>query len=119
MKITVILMLSGFLFAGAAQAKEKDRTFAQPCTVVFPIAEKMASEKPYKLQLDGRTDMNLIIETGSFWKAGAAQIIVRFSANSDGTCSVADSSPYSGVRRNGTVFLDRLEKRLAEAGPAK
>jgi hypothetical protein len=84
-----------------------------------PAAETLASEKPYKLQLDGKTDMNLIVETGSFWKAGAAQIIVQFSSNSDGTCTVTDNSPYSGVRRNGTVFLDRLEKSITESSPKK
>lgn len=120
MKIAVWVTVGMCLFATAGQAKEKDRAFRQPCSAVFPVAEKMASEKPYKLQLDGKTDMNLIIETGSVWKAGAAQIIVKFTPSDDNqTCTVADNSPYSGVRRNGTVFLDRLEKELVEATPAK
>lgn len=117
-KVTVI-SISLLAFAAIVSAKPKTRKFPQPCTTVFPAAEKLASAPPYKLQLDGKTDMNLIVETGSFWKAGAAQIIVQFSANSDGTCTVTDNSPYSGVRRNGTVFLDRLEKILTEPSPAK
>lgn len=100
-------------------AKPKTRTFAKPCSVVFPIAEQMGSEKPYKLQLDGKTDMNLIVETGSFWKAGASQIIIRFTDGGNGTCTVTDNSPYSGARRNGTVFLDRIEKKLTEGDHAK
>jgi hypothetical protein len=114
--ITTVLVLA---FAASIMAKPKTRTFQQPCSVVFPAAEKLASAPPYKLQLDGKTDMNLIVETGSFWKAGAAQIIVQFAANTNGTCTVTDNSPYSGVRRNGTVFLDRLEKILAESSPPK
>jgi len=101
-----------FGLVASVQAKEKDRIIARPCTEVFPVAEKMGSEKPYKLQLDGKTDMNLVIETGSIWKAGAAQIIVRFVQNDNGSCTVIDNSPYSGVRRNGTVFLDRLEQHF-------
>src|SRR5271168_4827366 len=89
-------------------SKPKTRTFHQACTVVFPVAEKMSSEKPYHLLLDGKQDMILRVETGSFWKAGAADIDVQFSSNPEGTCTVTDNSPYSGVRKNGTVFLDRL-----------
>jgi hypothetical protein len=119
MSKAAIVAVAVFLLAAIAQAKEKDRTLPQSCSVVFPVAEKMANEKPYKLQLDGKADMNLIVETGSFWKAGAAQIIVKFTPNDNASCTVTDNSPYSGVRRNGTVFLDRLEKRLAESSPAK
>jgi hypothetical protein len=95
-------------------AKEKQRILSQPCATVFPIAEKMSGEKPYHLLLDGKVDMILRVQTGSFWKAGAADIDVQFTANSDGTCTVTDNSPYSGVRKNGTVYLDRLEKRISE-----
>ncbi|HKM66285.1 MAG TPA: hypothetical protein VJX70_03895 [Candidatus Acidoferrum sp.] len=116
MKYTLIIAVLA-LGASQAIAKPITRTFPQSCTVVFPAAEKLGSEKPYKMQLDSKTDMNLIVETGSFWKAGAAQIIVRFVQDPGGTCTVTDNSPYSGVRRNGTVFLDRLEKMLAEAKP--
>jgi hypothetical protein len=84
---------------------------------VFPIAEKLGSENPYKMQVDDKSDMNLVIETGSFWKAGAAQIIVKFVQDAGGTCTVTGNSPYSGVRRNGTVFLDRLQKALPESKP--
>ena len=107
----ISILISILMLGGIASAKPKTRTFSKPCSVVFPVAERMASEKPYKLQLDGKQDMNLIVETGSFWKAGASQIIVKFSGDST-TCTVTDNSPYSGMRRNGTVFLDRLEKRL-------
>jgi hypothetical protein len=116
MKETMIA-IALLTFAASISAKPITRTFHQPCTTVFPTAEKLGSVKPYKLQLDGKSDMNLIVETGSFWKAGASQIIVQFSANSDGTCTVTDNSPYSGVRRNGTVFLDRLESALVEVSP--
>jgi hypothetical protein len=120
MRKPVISAVGICLMATLGQAKEKDRIFNQPCSVVFPVAEKMASEKPYKLQLDAKTDMNLIVETGSFWKAGASQIIVKFTPGDDNkSCTVADNSPYSGVRRNGTVFLDRLEKQLIETSAAK
>jgi hypothetical protein len=116
-KLVTIFAVGLFAFATVAQAKPVTRILSQPCAKVFPVAEKIGSEKPYKMQLDGKTDMNLIIETGSFWKAGAAQIIVQFTQNSDQTCTVTDNSPYSGVRRNGTVFLDRLEKELGEPDP--
>jgi hypothetical protein len=120
MRQAAIVAIGICLLPTLGQAKEKDRTFNQPCSVVFPAAEKMASEKPYKLQLDAKADMNLIVEIGSFWKAGASQIIVRFVASDDNkSCTVVDNSPYSGVRRNGTVFLDRLEKQLIEATPGK
>jgi hypothetical protein len=116
MKHIIIVVVLAFA-ASPANAKPITRTFQQSCSAVFPAAEKLGSEKPYKMQLDGKTDMNLIIETGSYWKAGAAQIIVRFVQDPAGTCTVTDNSPYSGVRRNGTVFLDRLEKTLAESKP--
>jgi len=113
-----IFALGLLALATVAQAKPVTRTFSQPCAAVFPIAEKLGSEKPYKIQLDGKADMNLIVETGSFWKAGASQIIVQFKDNDNKTtCTVTDNSPYSGVRRNGTVFLDRLEKALIESSP--
>jgi hypothetical protein len=115
--IAIVVVL--LALAGVVSAKPKTRTFVQSCSAVFAAAEQLGSAKPYKLQLDGKTDMNLIVETGSFWKAGAQQIIVQFSANADGSCTVTDNSPYSGLRRNGTVFLDRLEKTLVESNPAK
>lgn len=115
MKKATIFAVGVLAFATVAGAKPKSRILSQQCTTVFPVAEKMGSEKPYKMQLDGKADMNLIIETGSYWKAGAAQIIVQFTQNDDKTCTVTDNSPYSGVRRNGTVFLDRLEKELTES----
>ena len=117
MKKVTIFAVGCLAFATVAHGKPLTRTLSQPCTAVFPVAEKLGSEKPYKIQLDGKADMNLIVETGSFWKAGAAQIIVQFTQNSNQTCTVTDNSPYSGVRRNGTVFLDRLEKALAESNP--
>lgn len=109
-----IVATSLLLLSSLTWAKEKQRIFKQPCTTVFPIAEKMSSEKPYHLLLDGKTDMILRVQTGSFWKAGAADIDVQFTANQDGTCTITDNSPYSGVRKNGTVYLDRLEKRVSE-----
>ena len=108
--MTVLFMLMSSL----TWAKEKQRILNQPCTVVFPAAEKMSGEKPYHLLLEGKVDMILRVETGSFWKAGAADIDVQFTPNPDGTCMVTDNSPYSGVRKNGTVYLDRLEKRISE-----
>jgi hypothetical protein len=113
-KMKAILTTSLLLLSSLTWAKEKQRRFNQPCAIVFPIAEKMSSEKPYHLLLDGKTDMILRVQTGSFWKAGAADIDVQFTANPDGTCTVTDNSPYSGVRKNGTVYLDRLEKRISE-----
>jgi len=111
-KILLIAMV--VLVAPVAVPKAKTRIFKKSCSVVFPAAEKMANEKPYHLLLDGKTDMILRVQTGSFWKAGAADIDVQFTTNEDGTCTVTDNSPYSGVRRNGTVFLDRLEKLVNE-----
>lgn len=105
------------LAASPAIAKTKTRTFQQPCTIVFPVAEKLASAKPYKMQIDDKTDMNLDIQTGSFWKSGTAQILVKFVQDAGGTCTVTDDSRYSGLLRNGTVFLDRLEKALADLKP--
>lgn len=90
-------------------SKPKTRTFRKSCSVVFPIAEKMSSEKPYHLLLDGKLDMILRVQTGS-WKTGTWDIDVSFTANEDGSCTITDNSPYSGVRRIGTVYLDRLEK---------
>ena len=113
----VLLIAVLALAASPAIAKPKTRTFAQPGTVVFPVAEKLGSEKPYKMQIDDKTDMNLDIQTGSFWKSGTAQIIVKFVQDAAGTCTVTDDSRYSGVLRNGTVFLDRLEKALADSKP--
>ena len=112
MKTIVTMWL--LLLPSLMWAKEKQRILNQPCATVFPIAEKMSGEKPYHLLLDGKADMILRVQTGSFWKAGAADIDVQFTANSDGTCTVIDNSPYSGVRKNGTVYLDRLEKRISE-----
>jgi hypothetical protein len=119
MRKATIIGVGVFLCASIAQAKDKERTFSQPCSVVFPIAEKLASEKPYKLEIDGKNDMNLVVDTGSYWKAGSARIVVKFTQGEDGSCTVVDNSPYSGVRRNGTVFLDRLEKQVADSLPAK
>jgi hypothetical protein len=119
MRTVAAVAFGMMLFIGTAQAKPKTRTLSQPCSVVFPIAEQIGSAKPYKMQLDGKTDMNLIVETGSFWKAGASQIIVSFTPNENGTCTVTDNSSYSGARRNGTVFLDRLEKAITESNPTR
>ncbi len=80
----------------------------------------MVSEKPYKIYT--AEEHTLIFETGSFWKAGAHQITASFEAGAhqitasfeaDGQgCKVTTNAPYSGVMRDGTVFLDRLGKRL-------
>jgi hypothetical protein len=113
-KMKAVITMWLLLLSSLMWAKEKQRILNQPCATVFPIAEKMSSEKPYHLLLDGKVDMILRVQTGSFWKAGAADIDVQFTANSDGTCTVTDNSPYSGVRKNGTVYLDRLEKRISE-----
>jgi hypothetical protein len=110
----IITAISLLLLSSLMWAKEKQRIFNQPCTIVFPIAEKMSSEKPYHLLLDGKVDMILRVETGSAWKAGAAAIDVQFASNPNNTCTVTDNSPYSGIRKNGTVYLDRLEKQLIE-----
>jgi hypothetical protein len=109
-----IIATSLLVLSSLAWAKEKQRILNQPCATVFPIAEKMSSDKPYHLLLDGKVDMILRVQTGSFWKAGAADIDVQFTPNPEGTCTVTDNSPYSGVRKNGTVYLDRLEKRISE-----
>lgn len=108
------LAVALILFTVPCFAKPKTQTYAQPCSIVFPVAEKLGSQPPYKIQLDAKADMQLIVETGSFWKAGARQIIVRFDPGVNSSCTVTVSAPYSGVLRNGTVFLDRLEKALAE-----
>lgn len=79
----------------------------------------MSSEKPYHLLLDGKKDMILRVQTGSFWKAGARDIDVQFSDNTDGSCMVTDNSPYSGVMRHGTVYLDRLEKLVKDVAAEK
>jgi hypothetical protein len=119
MRKAIVVAIAVLAFSSFTSAKPLTRILKTPCNVAFQAAENLASEKPYKMQLDGKTDMNLIVGTGSFWKAGASQIMVQFSTNSDGTCTVTDNSPHSGVRRNGTVFLDRLEKELTEASPKK
>jgi hypothetical protein len=90
--------------------KTKIRVIHKPCAVVFAAAEKMASEKPYKLDLDAKQDMKLII-SGSFWR-GRQQMMVNFYRTNPDECSVTADSFYSGVLRNGTVFLDRLEKAV-------
>jgi hypothetical protein len=113
-KMKAVFTIWLLLLPSLMWAKEKQRILNQPCATVFPIAEKMSGEKPYHLLLDGKVDMILRVQTGSFWKAGAADIDVQFTTNSDGTCTVIDNSPYSGVRKNGTVYLDRLEKRISE-----
>jgi len=74
----------------------------------------MSNEKPYHLLLDGKKDMILRVQTGSFWKAGARDIDVQFSDETNGSCTVTDNTPYSGVMRHGTVYLDRLEKLLKD-----
>jgi hypothetical protein len=111
MKITRTMLLILCLFttlAPLAAAKTKVKVFLAPCGVVFHAAEKLASEKPYELTLDAKSEMKLIV-SGSFWK-GRSQITVSFYEASPTTCSVTVDSFYSGVLRNGTVFLDRLEK---------
>lgn len=116
MRLSKALAVVFFLvFAVTVLAKPKTRTFKENCGKVFPAAEKMASHKPYRIVLDGKKDMILEVQTGSFWKAGAANIQVRFTPVKDGTCTVTDNSPYSGFRRNGTVFLNRLEKGLKDS----
>lgn len=90
--------------------KTKIREIHKPCAVVFAAAEKLASEKPYKLDMDAKADMKLII-AGDFWR-GRKQITVSFYQTNPDTCSVTADSFYSGVLRNGTVFLDRLEKAV-------
>jgi len=112
-KQSVALLLFVAL-AAAVQAKPKTRTFNESCDRVFSVAENIASHKPYHIVLDGKKDMVLEVQTGSFWKAGASNIQVQFVPNNDGTCAVTDNSRYSGLRRNGTVFLDRLEKALKD-----
>lgn len=104
--------------ANLAQAKPKTRVFKESCDKVFPAAENLGSHKPYRLVLDGKADMILRVQTGSFWKAGTSSIDVQFYKQKDGSCKVVDNSPYSGFRRNGTVFLNRLEKALVEAKPS-
>jgi hypothetical protein len=110
--LSVVLVV--FVTATVVSPKPKTRVFKKSCSIVFPAAEKMSSEKPYHILLDGKADMILRVQTGSYWKAGASDIDVQFTSNEDGTCTVTDNSPYSGPRRNGTVFLDRLEKLVNE-----
>jgi hypothetical protein len=114
--IGTVLLLG---LVNVAQAKPKTRVFKEGCDKVFPAAENLGSHKPYRLVLDGKADMILRVQTGSFWKAGASNIDVQFYKQKDDTCKVVDNSPYSGLRRNGTVFLDRLEKTLAEEPASK
>jgi hypothetical protein len=90
--------------------KTKIREIHKPCATVFAVAEKLASEKPYKLDMDAKVDMKLII-AGDFWR-GRKQIMVSFYETSPGVCTATADSFYSGVLRNGTVFLDRLEKAV-------
>ena len=109
--IGIVLLLG---LVNVAQAKPKTRVFKESCDKVFPAAEHLGNHKPYRLVLDGKADMILRVQTGSFWKAGASNIDVQFYKQKADTCKVVDNSPYSGFRRNGTVFLNRLEKRLSE-----
>ncbi len=109
-----------FLLAAiGAQAKPKARQFSASCDKVFPVAEKMASQDPYRIVIDGKKDMILAIQTGTSWLSGTGDIQVKFTPANDGTCTVTDFAPYSGIRRNGTVFLNRLEKQLAKSNSAK
>ena len=66
MRKATIIAITVLAFPGISLAKPLTRILQKPCSVVFPAAESLASAKPYKLQLDGKTDMNLIVETGSF-----------------------------------------------------
>jgi hypothetical protein len=90
--------------------KTKIKVIHKPCDTVFAAAEKLASEKPYKLDLDAKTEKKLVI-SGSFWK-GRQQMTVNFYQTNPEECSVTADSFYSGVLRNGTVFLNRLEKAV-------
>ena len=119
MRKAIIISTMLAVISSPSLAKPKTRTFKEPCSVVFPIAEKMSSEKPYHLLLDGKKDMILRVQTGSFWKAGARDIDVQFSDNTDGSCTVTDNSPYSGVMKHGTVYLDRLEKLVKDVEAEK
>lgn len=97
------------LLAVIVEAKPVSRTYPKPCSEVYPVAKAMVSEKPYKIY--SSEEHTLIFETGSFWKAGAHQIVASFEADGPG-CKVTTNAPYSGVMRNGTVFLDRLGEKL-------
>lgn len=119
MKRVIIISAILAVVSSPSSAKPKTRTFQQPCGVVFPIAEKMSSEKPYHLLLDGKKDMILRVQTGSFWKAGARDIDVQFSDDTNGSCTVTDNTPYAGVMRHGTVYLDRLEKLIKDVAAEK
>jgi hypothetical protein len=99
------------LMATFAEAKPKSKSFNLPCETVYKTAKQMASEKPYKLQ--SAETHTLFLETGSFWKAGSQNLIINFDGDGAG-CKVTVNAPYSGVRRNGTVFLDRLTQTLVE-----
>jgi len=106
------------LFAVGVQAKSKSRTFKEHCDKVFPVAEKMASQSPYRIVLDGKRDMILAVQTGTPWLSGTGDIQIKFTPETNGSCAVTDYAPYSGIRRNGTVFLNRLEKALAAPASA-
>lgn len=95
----------------SVQAKPVSRAYQKPCKEVYATAKSMVSEKPYKLY--SAEEHTLIFETGSFWKAGAQQMTANFEDEGQG-CKVTANAPYSGFRRNGTVFLDRLAKKLGE-----
>ena len=108
--IIALLGLGAFaLLAAGVEAKPVSRTYPQPCAKVYSEAKAIVSEKPYKIY--SAEEHTLIFETGSFWKAGAHQITASFESDGQG-CKVTTNAAYSGVMRNGTVFLDRLGKRL-------
>ncbi len=108
--IIALLGLGAFaLLAAGVEAKPVSRTYPQPCAKVYAEAKAIVSEKPYKIY--SAEEHTLIFETGSFWKAGAHQITASFESDGQG-CKVTTNAAYSGVMRNGTVFLDRLGKRL-------
>ena len=110
MKLFPVVVLS-LAVAVPCYAKPVARTYPEPCADVYKVAKTMASEKPYKLY--SAEEHTLTFETGSFWKAGAKQITASFETEDHG-CKVTTNAPYSGLMRNGTVFLDRLGKAISE-----
>jgi hypothetical protein len=118
MKRIIVGMVLAVVLAVGLQAKPKARTFKESCDKVFPVAKDLASHKPYKLEQNMEKDLALTFQTGSFWKAGAQTLFLQLEPGAEGGCTATVNAPYSGPRRNGTVFLDRLDKALAEAKPA-
>jgi hypothetical protein len=107
--MALFALLTLTLLVTSAVAKPVSRSYTKPCGEVYSAAKEMVSQKPYKLY--SAEEHTLIFETGSFWKAGAQQITANFEPDGEG-CKVTVNAPYSGFRRNGSVFLDRLGKKL-------